>query len=114
MGGDDTLSGNEDADTLFGGAGGDTMYGDALAEGDFDLDSSVPVQRLLAVTRELGIDRQPRTLLDAVEISFGIRSIDFDPDRGFALNGVPVKFKGVCLHHDAGSLGAAGTRKPPL
>jgi len=37
----------------------------------------------------------------------GIRSIKFDPDTGFSLNGVNIKLKGVCLHHDAGALGAA-------
>ncbi|MDD7738897.1 MAG: glycoside hydrolase family 2 TIM barrel-domain containing protein [Lachnospiraceae bacterium] len=40
----------------------------------------------------------------------GIRTFFFDPDRGFFLNGVSVKLKGVCLHHDAGALGAAVTR----
>jgi beta-galactosidase len=39
--------------------------------------------------------------------SFGIRKIEFDADRGFLLNGVHVKMNGVCLHHDAGCLGAA-------
>ena len=29
------------------------------------------------------------------------------PDKGFLLNGQPVKLKGVCIHHDAGCLGAA-------
>lgn len=38
---------------------------------------------------------------------FGIRTIRFDPNRGFFLNGQAVKIKGVCLHHDAGCLGAA-------
>lgn len=37
----------------------------------------------------------------------GIRSITFDPDRGFFLNGAAHKIKGVCVHHDAGCLGAA-------
>ncbi len=38
---------------------------------------------------------------------FGIRTLRFDPEEGFFLNGVPRKLKGVCLHHDAGVLGAA-------
>ena len=46
-------------------------------------------------------------LVDETKTPFGIRSAVFDPDHGFLLNGVPVKLKGVCLHHDAGSLGAA-------
>ena len=46
-------------------------------------------------------------IVDIVNTSFGIRDIAFDAERGFLLNGTPVKFKGVCLHHDAGALGAA-------
>jgi beta-galactosidase len=38
---------------------------------------------------------------------FGIRTTMFDADKGFLLNGASLKFKGVCLHHDAGPLGAA-------
>ena len=37
----------------------------------------------------------------------GFRTLSFDPNRGFALNGEALKLKGVCLHHDAGVLGAA-------
>lgn len=37
----------------------------------------------------------------------GIRSFRFHPDKGFFLNGQPYIFKGVCVHHDAGCLGAA-------
>lgn len=44
---------------------------------------------------------------DTEIIPVGIRSISFDPDNGFALNGKSMKIKGVCLHHDAGVLGAA-------
>lgn len=39
--------------------------------------------------------------------SFGVRSIEFDPNLGFFLNNKQVKIKGVNLHHDAGALGAA-------
>ncbi|MEO3943842.1 sugar-binding domain-containing protein [Gorillibacterium sp. CAU 1737] len=44
---------------------------------------------------------------DEAETSFGIRDICFDHEKGFFLNGVPTKLKGVCLHHDLGCLGAA-------
>ncbi|MCR5558442.1 MAG: glycoside hydrolase family 2 [Butyrivibrio sp.] len=37
----------------------------------------------------------------------GIRTFAFDPNTGFTLNLVPTKFKGVCVHHDGGCLGAA-------
>lgn len=46
-------------------------------------------------------------LWDTYETSFGFRTIRFDKDKGFFLNGKPVKLKGVCLHHDLGPLGAA-------
>ena len=39
--------------------------------------------------------------------TFGIRTIAFDKDKGFLLNGRHLKIHGVCLHHDAGCLGAA-------
>ncbi|PTY04903.1 glycoside hydrolase family 2 [Opitutaceae bacterium EW11] len=40
----------------------------------------------------------------------GLRTFTFDPKRGFLLNGMATKMKGVCLHHDAGVLGAAVPR----
>ncbi len=46
-------------------------------------------------------------VVDQYETSFGIRSFIFDAKKGFILNGTPVKIKGVCMHHDLGSLGAA-------
>lgn len=46
-------------------------------------------------------------VVQEVTTPFGIRTIAFDPDTGFFLNGKAVKLKGVCLHHDAGCLGAA-------
>lgn len=46
-------------------------------------------------------------VVDRYETPFGIRSIRFDIDKGFFLNGKPVKIKGVCNHHDLGCLGAA-------
>lgn len=41
------------------------------------------------------------------EQKVGIRSFFFDPNKGFFLNEKPMKMKGVCVHHDAGCLGAA-------
>ena len=45
--------------------------------------------------------------IDYTDISMGLRTLDFNPNTGFALNGKNMKVKGVCLHHDAGVLGAA-------
>ncbi|AUS06201.1 glycoside hydrolase family 2 TIM barrel-domain containing protein [Pseudotamlana carrageenivorans] len=46
-------------------------------------------------------------VIDVVETPFGIRTIKFDTNKGFFLNGVNMKIKGVCLHHDGGLVGAA-------
>lgn len=47
----------------------------------------------------------------AGEVQIGIRRAVFDAERGFFLNGRQQKLKGVCLHHDAGCLGAAVTKE---
>ena len=51
--------------------------------------------------------RSESGVIDDAETTFGIRSIKFDANTGFSLNGESMKLKGVCVHHDAGSLGAA-------
>lgn len=43
-------------------------------------------------------------------VTYGYRSIRFDKDTGFYLNGVHTKLKGVCVHHDGGCIGAAENR----
>jgi beta-galactosidase len=45
--------------------------------------------------------------IDQETTVFGIRDAHFDAATGFWLNGQNIKIKGVCLHHDAGALGAA-------
>lgn len=44
--------------------------------------------------------------IDGSSTSVGLRTLKFDANKGFALNGEWMKVKGVCLHHDAGVLGA--------
>lgn len=46
-------------------------------------------------------------LQDQQTMRFGVRTISYTPANGFQLNGETIKFKGVCLHHDLGPLGAA-------
>ena len=53
------------------------------------------------------IERDEELEVDEYTTSFGIRTIDVVADEGFYLNGKLIKFKGVCLHHDLGPLGAA-------
>ena len=47
-----------------------------------------------------------KTLVDEYETPLGFRFFAFDAEKGFSLNGVPMKIYGVCLHHDNGALGA--------
>ena len=60
-------------------------------------------QRYVAVTSV----EQAGKVIDRYETPFGIRTAVFDADRGFLLNGEPVRIQGVCDHHDLGALGAA-------
>ena len=46
-------------------------------------------------------------VVDSVVTTFGIRQISFDFNEGFKLNGIPMKMKGGCVHHDCGILGSA-------
>ena len=45
--------------------------------------------------------------VDHTEEVFGFRSFAFDADKGFFLNGRPVKIKGACVHQDFGGVGVA-------
>jgi len=47
-----------------------------------------------------------RKTVDEVSTSFGIRDIEIDAEHGFRLNGVMLKLKGGCVHHDNGPLGS--------
>jgi len=46
-------------------------------------------------------------VVDEYRSPLGIRSFSFDADKGFFFNGARTLIKGVCIHHDAGCLGAA-------
>lgn len=54
---------------------------------------------------------QDGQVIDENQQPAGIRSLQFDANKGFALNGEWMKLKGVCIHHDAGCLGSAVPRK---
>jgi beta-galactosidase len=55
-----------------------------------------------AITEVFSADKA----VDRTETKFGIRSIRFDVQNGFLLNGKPMKLQGGCYHHDNGPLGA--------
>ncbi len=46
-------------------------------------------------------------VLDSKTVKYGIRTIEVSEEGGFKLNGISRKFKGACLHHDLGMIGAA-------
>lgn len=50
-------------------------------------------------------------VVDRYVTPFGIRTIAFDREKGFLLNGRHLKLRGVCNHHDLGALGAAVNRR---
>jgi len=47
------------------------------------------------------------TVVDSYETIFGIRTVRFDPDKGFFLNGKHIKLKGTNNHQDHAGVGAA-------
>ena len=51
--------------------------------------------------------RQQGKVIDQKTIKTGLRTINVSREKGFQLNGISRKLKGVCLHHDLGPLGAA-------
>jgi beta-galactosidase len=55
--------------------------------------------------------RQGGQAVDSYETPFGIRTLKFDPNEGFFINGQHLKFNGVCDHHDLGALGSAINRR---
>ncbi|MBQ4224516.1 MAG: beta galactosidase jelly roll domain-containing protein, partial [Prevotella sp.] len=56
------------------------------------------------VTTELVLDGK---IVDTYVTNTGFRFYQFDPQKGFSLNGKSMKINGVCEHHDLGCLGAA-------
>ncbi len=65
---------------------------------------SVAQPTLYTLTSELLINGQ---VVDTEQTVFGFRTIAIDAEQGFRLNGIPLKLKGGCVHHDNGLLGAA-------
>jgi len=51
--------------------------------------------------------RRNGIVFDQVETSFGIRECRFSPDRGFFLNGQPLKIHGTCNHQNHAGVGTA-------
>jgi beta-galactosidase len=63
---------------------------------------SLETPNLYLVRSELLVGER---LVDNTDTRFGIRTIKFDPERGFFLNGRPVKLLGTANHHDHAGVG---------
>lgn len=97
---------NEDGDTVVSGSTKE-IYGD-----EFEQDLGVPDPKLWSpetpyLYQAISLVYKGDVLKDELSTTFGIREIKYDSKEGFSLNGEVRKFKGVCLHHDLGPLGAA-------
>lgn len=84
----------------------------AQSEHAFDQEVQIPDPKLWSIDYPrmytvATLVRDEHGICDHYTTPFGIRSACFDKDRGFVLNGEPLKLKGVCIHQDAGSLGVA-------
>ena len=53
-------------------------------------------------------------LLDTAETRTGIRLLRWSAEEGMTVNGIPVKLRGGCIHHDHGPLGAVSLKKAEL
>ncbi len=65
---------------------------------------SLEERNLYKLLTEVQVDGK---VVDRYETPFGIRSVEFDAERGFLLNGAPVKLKGTCNHQDHAGIGVA-------
>lgn len=57
--------------------------------------------KIESIVRVDGVQR------DVYETTTGIRKLEFTTERGFVLNDQPLEIQGMCMHHDAGPVGAA-------
>lgn len=98
----------------------DKVAGSAKDELKFDGESACITQKIKVKNPKLWDLESPNLyravtkiscggkVLDSYTTRFGFRTISYHRDDGFKLNGRRVQFKGVCMHHDLGPLGARG------
>ncbi|MCA1745518.1 MAG: DUF4982 domain-containing protein [Bacteroidales bacterium] len=55
--------------------------------------------------------RHKHQIIDQYNTPFGIRTLQFDGQKGLMVNGEPIFIKGVNQHHDLGALGAAFNKR---
>jgi beta-galactosidase len=88
-------------------AGGQRQFTTATVRGSERLTHWSPKDPRMCCVETIVMVKKMLVVADRCKTPFGIRTFAFDPAKGFSLTGQPMKLKGVCLHHDAGALGAA-------
>lgn len=88
-------------------AGGTVMLVDTITVTDPQLWSTVS-PALYRLNTEVSVGGK---VVDVYTTTTGFRTLTFDAEKGFALNDSSMKINGVCLHHDAGALGAVVNRR---
>ena len=82
---------------------------DAYAEKAFDIEMMVDSPKLWTLDSPYLYTLRLQAGEECASERFGIRTVAFDADRGFLLNGVPQKVRGACVHQDLGGVGVALT-----
>jgi beta-galactosidase len=87
-------------------AGKSTKVGSSVVLKNPKLWGPPPTQQpnLYAAVTTLSQNGKP---IDQYETRFGIRTLEFNPDKGIFVNGEHIQIRGVNQHHDLGALGAA-------
>lgn len=57
--------------------------------------------RLVSIVKKNGI------ITDSTQTEFGVRTFNYDAEKGFSLNGKSMKVKGMCVHQDHAGVGTA-------
>ncbi|HEX2975273.1 MAG TPA: glycoside hydrolase family 2 TIM barrel-domain containing protein, partial [Bacteroidales bacterium] len=100
LNGNDTVGVSQSNLSLAGNSAGEIRQTITIKEPKIWNTDSPFLYSLITVVTGKGVNEQQITRV-------GFRDIKFDPDKGFFLNGESMKLKGICMHHDAGTLGSA-------
>ena len=89
-----------------------TLHVDALQTEESITQMQIKQPRLWSLSHPQMYRMQTDLLVDGKVVDtywtdFGIRTIHFDPDKGFFLNGEHVQIQGVCCHQDHAGVGIA-------
>ncbi len=78
----------------------------AYAEGRSPFEINLPEAELWSPDNPRLYTCRVRFAEDVYTARFGVRTLDWSPEKGVALNGERIVIRGACIHHDNGALGA--------